>query len=368
MRLRNQVLTSSLLLLSAIVFLFPGGGASAPLRFSNYAWQQNVPCVFDNFVWFKDQEIIDEIRKDLPSFDGAAPESGDSVSKILTALERLLKKKGLPSQVEYLFSSGNGFQYRPEHVFTARDAKVPVCKVVFQNSVPALDLELQQAAQKLVKKDYSKTVARIFAEADVVQVYRKHGYLRAVARLAAAELDQSCKDQVAIKVTIEPGAAYVWNKAVWTGAQAMSSQALDAALAMKAGEPANGQKIDAGLGAVIRAYGKQGYATLQITPTPDFDDANKRMSLNVTIVEGPQFRMGNLSVLGLTDNGAKMFKELWRINTGELYDATYLGEFLKRLVDTGGIPADQMDRIKTQVKPDKRKLTVDVSIDFNAKF
>src|SRR5688572_10840202 len=28
------------------------------------ARQQAVPCVFDNFVWFKDQEIVDEIRKD----------------------------------------------------------------------------------------------------------------------------------------------------------------------------------------------------------------------------------------------------------------------------------------------------------------
>src|SRR5262245_61523794 len=48
-------------------------GAGASIRPAVTA--QSVPCVFDNFVWFKDQEIIDEIRKDLPSFDGAAPET-----------------------------------------------------------------------------------------------------------------------------------------------------------------------------------------------------------------------------------------------------------------------------------------------------
>src|SRR5262245_42761745 len=41
-------------------------GAGASIRPAVTA--QSVPCVFDNFVWFKDQEIIDEIRKDLPSF------------------------------------------------------------------------------------------------------------------------------------------------------------------------------------------------------------------------------------------------------------------------------------------------------------
>jgi len=118
-----------------------GRGAGASIRPAEVA--QAIPCVFDNFVWFKDQEIVDEIRKDLPSFDGAAPEAGDSVDKIMGALMRMMKKKGLPSEVEYTFFSGDGYRYRPEHIFVARDAKVPVCKVIFQNSPPQLERDLQ---------------------------------------------------------------------------------------------------------------------------------------------------------------------------------------------------------------------------------
>src|SRR5262249_5129704 len=95
--------------------------------------QQAIPCVFDNFVWFKDQEIINEIRNDLPSFDGTAPETGDSINKILGALERMLKKKGLPKEVEYVFFSEGGYQYRPEHVFAPRDLNIPLCNVVHHN-------------------------------------------------------------------------------------------------------------------------------------------------------------------------------------------------------------------------------------------
>src|SRR5262249_53953554 len=87
------------------LFLLGGDTSAGPAMI---APQQAIPCVFDNFVWFKDQEIINEIRNDLPSFDGTAPETGDSINKILGALERMLKKKGLPKEVEYVFFSGGG--------------------------------------------------------------------------------------------------------------------------------------------------------------------------------------------------------------------------------------------------------------------
>jgi hypothetical protein len=148
-------------------------GDATSMGLAKIARQQAIPCVFDNFVWFSDKEIVDEIRKDLPSFDGSAPEAGDSIDKILGALKRILKKKKLPSEVEYTFFSGDGYRYGPEHIFAARDAKVPVCKVVFQNSPPQLERDLQQIAQSLIKKDYSKVITRSFIDAAAVQVYRK---------------------------------------------------------------------------------------------------------------------------------------------------------------------------------------------------
>ncbi len=351
----------------ALAFSFVLGvferGDSAPVRLAESA-QQSIPVVFDNFVWFKDQEIIDEIRKDLPSFDGTAPEAGDSIQKILGALERMLKKKRLPSQIEYVYFSGGGYQYRPEHVFVARDAKIPVCKIVFQNSPPQLEGELQQAARALVNKDYSKLITRSFIEGEAIQVYRKYGYLRANARILSAELDPSCKNNVVIKVAAEPGIAYVWDKAVWTGNQALSSQSLNAAIELRPGEPADGLKIDAGLQAAYIVYGKLGYVTAQIAPKPNFDDANRRITLNVTIAEGPQFRMGNFIVKGVSEKEALILKGRWGLKTGDVYDASYLGDFIKKLVDDKLILPDLAGILKPELKPDKQKLTVDVIIDF----
>jgi hypothetical protein len=357
--------TAPLILLAASFVLtgsWPSGSAMA--RTSAPDRQQAIPCVFDNFVWFKDQEIADEIRKELPGFDGTAPESGDSIKKILGALERMLKSKRLPAQVEYVFFSGNGFQYRPEHIFTARDAKIPVCKLVFQNSPPPMENELQQAAKLLVNKDYSRVITRSFVEGEVVQNYRRYGYLKAAARIASAELDASCKNNVVVKVAIDPGNAYVWDKAVWTGNQAISAQALAAAIELKSGEAADGQRIDAGLQAAAIVYGKLGYITLQMAPTPVFDDARKRFGLNVAVTEGPQFRMGNLIVLGADEIDVARLKQRWGLRQGDIYDATYLGEFINKLVGEKLILPDLAKILKTELKPDRQKSTVDVIIDF----
>jgi hypothetical protein len=325
---------------------------------------QAIPCVFDNFIWFKDQEIIDEIRKDLPSFDGSAPEAGDSVDKILAALKRMLKKKGLPSEVEYTSSSGDGYRYRSEHIFTARDAKIPVCKIVFQNSPPQLERELQKAATAVVNKDYSKVGARSFVEGGAVQVYRKYGYLRAAARILSAELDQSCKNNVVIKVAAEPGIAYVWDKAVWTGAQAISTRSLDAAIELKPGNVADGLKIDAGLQAAYIVYQKLGHIESQIVPKPVFDDVNKRITLNVAITEGAQFRTGEFIVKGLPEKDVLRLKERWALKAGDIYDATYLGDFIKKLVADKLILPELAKLLKIEQIPNRERLTIDVVIDF----
>ncbi len=364
--MRNYTPKSPLASLLAVsfVFILLGRGDSAPVRPAETEWLQAVPCVFDNFVWFKDQEIVAEIRKDLPSFDGTAPETGDSVNKIIGALERMLKSKGLPSQIEYTFFSGSGYQYRPEHIFAARDAKVPVCKFVFQNSTPQMDKDLQQASKALLNKDYSKVIARTFVEGPAVQVYGKYGYLRATASITSAELDQSCKNSVVVKVAAEPGIAYVWDKAVWSGNQVLSSKSLDAAIELNSGDLADGQKIQAGLEAAYIVYRKLGYVELQIAPKPIFDDAKKRFTLNVAISEGPQFRMGNFIVRGVTENVVTALKGRWTLKTGEIYDGTYLDDFVRKLVDDKVILPELAKFLKTELKPDRQRSTVDVIIDF----
>lgn len=327
--------------------------------------QTSARCVFDNFVWFKDQEIVGEIRKDLPSFDGTLPDNSDAVPKVLKALERLLKSKNLASEVGYTFLDVGELQPQPEHLFTANIAKVKVCKTVIVDPGAAMDTELQVSLKPLVNRPYSRIATRTQIQTALMPVYRKFGHLRATPRSVDAELDPNCANGVVLSVTVDPGISYLWGKSVWSGAKVIPKETLEQTLALKPGDLASGVKIDLGLAAIVRLYGKQGYAALQLQPIPEFDDASKSLTLKVTVNEGPQYRMGRLNVVGLSENSAKMFKDIWSIKQGELYDSTYLGDFLKRLAEVGGVPPDQVKRIQTQATPDHEKRTVDVTIDFN---
>src|ERR1044072_213177 len=59
------------------------------------------PVVFDNFIWFSDEELTAAITREVPSFNGSAPDAGDTNDAIKKALQNLLAERTLAGQVEY---------------------------------------------------------------------------------------------------------------------------------------------------------------------------------------------------------------------------------------------------------------------------
>ena len=62
---------------------------------------QSSPVVFDNFIWFSDEELAAAIKREVPSFNGSAPDIGNTNEAIKKALQNLLAERKLPGQVEY---------------------------------------------------------------------------------------------------------------------------------------------------------------------------------------------------------------------------------------------------------------------------
>src|ERR1043166_2317866 len=62
---------------------------------------QSSPVVFDNFIWFTDEELTAAIVREVPFFNGSAPDIGNTNEAIKKALQNLLAERKLPGQVEY---------------------------------------------------------------------------------------------------------------------------------------------------------------------------------------------------------------------------------------------------------------------------
>ena len=96
---------------------------------------------------------------------------------------------------------------------------------------------------------------------------------------------------------------------------------------MKPGEAADLTKIEVGLRQVRGSYRQRGYMRQRSSMTPKPDAATRRLTLGVTIEEGPQFRMGELAITGMTDPEAEALRKKWRLKAGDIYDDAYAQQF-----------------------------------------
>lgn len=331
---------------------------------------RRLPVVFENFFWFSDEELADAIRTDIPFFNGTAPEAGDTTTKIAAALQRLLNEKKISGRVDVMPYSD--LVKGQEILFTVRGTKIPVCSLYFPGAEAITEAELIKTSQALLQKDYSRKDIGGFANYTLAPLYRRLGRLRAQFGQPTAALDTTsanCNGGVAVSIPVDEGLVYSWSEAQWQGNQALPAAELATALGMKTGEVADGSKIDAGLKEVRKAYGRKGYITARTKEAAEFDDSAKRVVYRFTIQEGPQYRMGNITINGLTPELAGELKETWLLASGGVFDESYVEDF--RLNALPKFVGTQMQRSRLvpstagiETKADDQKHSVDVVITF----
>lgn len=350
-----------------------GTDAKAVVVFKVEEMTSTMQVVFDNFVWFTDEELTQAVRRKLPSFDGTAPEAGGVADTIKSALEELLRERKLSGTVEYTFSDERRGR-SPEHLFTVKGSALRVCRVEFPGARAVQPELLVQKSGGIFDNDYSRKYVDVFVENSLLPLYHERGYLRAgflQPKVKAVEAGEQCEGGgVAVTVPVEEGQVYLWEKAEWAGIEALTPEQLDAALGMRGNEIANAIKLDKGVGAVRKAYGRRGYLEAKLRAVPAFDDAARRVTFRFEVTEGPQYTMGALHIEGLSEQDTNNLRVRWSLMPRDVYDEGYLGEFVKKSVvefvkdaARSGRPLKPL-KIESTAKPDREKMSVDVTLTF----
>jgi outer membrane protein assembly factor BamA len=323
----------------------------------------NLPVVFDNFIWFTDEEIISAVRQEVPTFEGFAPRSGGVIKLITAALERLLREKKITGQIDYVpaYERSGADQ---EHIFSVKGANLKICALNFPGARFVPESELLKTAKPLINADYSRSFVAEFVKGNLVPVYRERGHLRVKFALSQARPGTSadCPNGVGVTLAVEEGAAYLWDKPEWSGNAALAAQELDSLLAMKADEIANGLKLDKSVKSLVVAYGKRGFITMRLTLTPNFDDASRRVSYRIEINEGGQYRMGDVTINGLPGNDVERLEKRWKLPAGETYNASYIEEFMRTVIPDNRFGKAMLTGVS--VTPDRANLTAEVTFNF----
>ncbi len=355
----NRLMSSGLF--KKLSYRFRSNGGQVTVTFDVEEAKETVPVVFDNFVWFSEQELQQAIHRDVPSFDGTAPESGEMPDNIKKALQRLLNERRIEGHVEY-YPAADASGKNARHHFAVKGIKIPICALRFPGSLDVKESDLLKAARQLMGQDYSREDILSFARVNLLPVYRQRGHLRASFLEPSAKplSDTECPNGVSVSLQVDEGNIYTWEKAQWTGNSVLTEQELSAALGMKTGERADGIRIDKGAVSVAQAYGKRGYIEARLTAVPEFDDANRRVTYRYAVTEGGQFRMGTLEINGLSEALTEKIKYGWKLQAGEAFDASYAEAFVKKafteLAAAGPVP--QESKIEYKPNPDNRLVNV----------
>ncbi len=348
------------------------GSATVSFKIEEGRGGQSV-VIFDNFISFTDEELGDAVRREVPSFNGAAPNAGNMTDAITRALQKLLVERKIAGSIDY-HQGQNAERTQLEHVFNVKGVSLPICSLHFPGARNVSEDKLIKQSQDLLGTDYSRRLASVFAVNNLFPLYRELGQLRATFSRpeAIAQTLENCKDGVELTIPVFEGSTYVWDKADWKGNRVLSQSELDAALALKPGELANGIKLDQSIAAVMKAYAHKGYLGATVRAQEDFDDAGRKVSYQMEVKEGPLYHMGNLSLKGFSDSLGNYLRGKWELKRDEVYDQEYAENFFKnefpeimRKVfeerQEQGRPKPK--KVVSQAFPDRASATVDVTFE-----
>jgi outer membrane protein insertion porin family len=320
-----------------------------------------VAVSFDNFPWFTDDEIIQALKASVPLFDGTAPEGGSVLDDISDALQLQIAKVGVHSTVSHALTTAPGSEERVQQ-FRVDEQQLAVASITFGDTLAQNDRGLHTRLPDVVGAKYSRTALTLFEIEQVRPVYLSHGFLR--VRFPAPTV-KVVGNGVAIDLPIDPGPAFTWRPATWTGNTVMGPLELTILVPLHEGDVADGEKIEQGWEAIRNAYGRHGYLDANLSAVPHFDDSAKTITYAVTITEGPQYHMGKLVLTGLSTEGEKRIRDAWKIPAGAVFDRGVYNDFLTTGIKEAfmGLPF-HYEKIGRFLEEHSQDATVDVLIDF----
>jgi len=360
----------------AYSYSYSSAGLKAALTVTDA--QKFVPARFEDFVWFSDAELRRRIKDELPLFDGEVPVAGRLADQVSDVLQAMLVENAIPGDVEFQ-RTGKADGPVDAIVYQVTDVLIQIRKVEFTGAGAAELPALEAAGQRLTNTEYSRSRLNQFAQRQLLPVYQERGYLKAsfaepetkVVKMPSAnpQPDDSGEPHnltmVDVSFAVTPGAQYKLKSIEWAGNKQFPSDQLQKMVHLRDGDPANIIRLADNLKDVQKLYGSRGYVTAAIKADAEYDDPAGTVVLHLNVKEGYEYHMGDLELRGLDNSLMAKLRNAWKIRAGEIYDASYLDDFLPMAQKL--LPAKLDWEVSSHVTANLRDKTVDVDLIYSVK-
>jgi outer membrane protein assembly factor BamA len=356
-----------------ISYKYSYSSAGTKLEFQVTDADKFVPAHFTDFVWYGDEDLLHKLHERIPLFDGDLPVAGRLTEEVSDVLQAMLVEKGIPGHVEYVRNSKAG---QLESIdYNVAGVSIRIHHVEFPGAGAGELPLLNAAAETLIDREYSRAYMSSFVEKSLLPIYREHGYLKAscaaaqptVVKLGASDSSNNGPPPTFVDVSfpVTPGIQYKVTGWEWSGNKELSTDALQRLLHVKVGQIADMVQLENDLRAVQELYGSHGYILASIKADAEFDRAGPTVAYQLTVNEGLLFHMGELEFRGLDNNLTARLRAAWKLRPGDIYDATYLKEFLPQARKL--LPVNMDWDVDPHVTAIAQNKTVDVDLQYTAK-
>lgn len=357
-----------------IGYTFSYSSAGTKVEFKVTDVGRFVPARFEDFVWFSDADLQRRIKQSAPLFDGTLPLSGTLADQVSDILQAMLVENAIPGIVEYV-RSGPEDGPAQSIIYKVNNVLIRVRNIEFTGAGSEELPALQEAAQQIGDREYSRTRLNALAERALLPVFHARGYLKAafsepqpkVVKLPSAETEDGPRNLTVVDVTfaVTPGTQYKLKDLEWSGNHEFPSEVLGKMVRARSGELANTVLLADNLKDIQKLYGSRGYVTAVLKANASYDDAAGTVAIVIDVKEGSVFRMGDLEFRGLDNSLTAKLREAWKIRPGDVYDATYLSEYL--LAARKLLPPSLDWDVSSHVTANVREKTVDVDLIYTVK-
>lgn len=333
-----------------------------------------VPARFEDFVWFSDTELRKRIKEHAPLFDGELPLFGRLADEVSDVLQAMLVENSIPGHVEYRRAGKEDGPVESIN-YHVTDVLIRVRNIEFTGAAAAEVPALEAAAERLPDHEYSRSRLNLLVQRQLLPVYYARGYLKAefgepqpkIVKQPAAETDDGPRNQTVVDVTfaVTPGRQYKLKSLVWSGNREFPTETLQKMVRAEPGQPANTVRLADNLKDVQELYGSRGFITTSIKPDAAFDDGAGTVEIRLDVKEGYVYHMGELEFRGLDNSLMAKLRNAWKIRPGDVYDSTYLSEYLAAAQKL--LPPALDWEVASHVTANVRDKTVDVDLIYSVK-
>jgi outer membrane protein insertion porin family len=316
-------------LFTDLTYSYQYSSAGCTLEFQITENDKLLPIVFDNFVWFSDDELLGLLRTRLPLFDGVLPVGGDLADQAADALNAILTERKITGKAEYLRAATENGPI-DSYLYKVNFRAILVRNMDFPGAAPAELPALQAVAKPLEGQDYLRVKMRYQERMNFLPVYRSRGYLKATFADAQAKVaEDGARTLVDVSFPVTPGVQYKLTDIQWAGNAAMPVDKLQPLVHLKTSDPANAVQLDQDLEEVHKLYGTKGYLLAHVTAAPETDDVQSTVRYQLNVSEGDLYHMGDLTIDGLDPESSKKMAAQWQMKRGDPFDSSYLTRFFK---------------------------------------